>query len=104
MTMFEAAAFLERVGSFKADARNGVVVAASGDRKELQKLVELFGGNISGPSDGSWEWRLEGERASKAMQSLYFLMNLHRRAEIDRALEIYRRPDHWQPLMPVLSG
>jgi hypothetical protein len=64
MTMIEAAAFLEQVGSFEADGKKGAVItAAYGDRQKLQALVELYGGNISGPSHGPWKWRLEGAPA-----------------------------------------
>jgi hypothetical protein len=99
MTMLEVAAFLERVGSFEADAKKGVIIrAVHDDRKELQKIGELFGGSISGPSHGLWEWRLEGEPARRAMQSLRDLMSPRLQAAIDHALEIYLRPDHWPPI------
>jgi|ERR1700758_4303779 hypothetical protein len=99
MTMIEAAAFLERVGSFEAERQKNVLITARHqDREELQKLVRLFGGDISGPSHGPWEWRLEGEPARKAMQSLHDLMSPRRQAEINHALEIYRAHCHWLPL------
>jgi hypothetical protein len=99
MTRLEAAAFLDRVGSFEAERQKNVLITARHqDREELQKLVRLFGGDISGPSHGLLEWRLEGEPARKTMQSLHDLMSPRRQAEINHALEIYRAHCHWLPL------
>lgn len=97
--LYWAAGFLDGEGSFvyKKTRNSGVCVSAPQKGRELlDKLVDLFGGNIY-ERPNVFQWQLGGERAVGLMMTLYSLMSTKRKAQIAYSLTNWRRT----PLSPT---
>lgn len=98
-----AAGFLEGEGSFSAADAGGVsVTACQVQREPLERLVRLFGGNVSGPHTPSGigkqpihRWGVHGKRAAEIAMTLWTLLSPRRREQVEALLAKWKAaPGH----------
>jgi len=91
------AGFLEGEGSFGRGG-SGLTMQASQVQKEpLEKLHRLFGGDLHLQKDkrhnhsDCWYWTLSSRAAAATMMTLYTLMSIRRKQQIEQRLSSWKR-------------
>lgn len=98
--LYWAAGFIEGEGSFrKSSLRQSVAVSvAQVQREPLERLMNLFGGQIHGKNSQKYnanaspcsEWNIGGARAVGVVMTLYPLMSTKRKSQIRESLHYWR--------------
>lgn len=97
-----AAGFLEGEGSFFRQTRGDIVVKATQvNREPLERLKAMFGGSITyddrrrdkGTRRPQWQWRLDGQRALRLMETIHPLMSAVRQEQIEIVLQALLPPE-----------
>jgi hypothetical protein len=92
------AGFLEGEAWFGCVGKRSIVVkAAQVNREPLDRLHRIFGGRLTGPFQRQanhspyFHWAACGIRAAEIMMTIYVLLSEKRRAQVRRALELWKQ-------------
>lgn len=117
--LYWAAGFLEGEGSFASSRTCPYVEASQVELEPLEKLLELFGGNIyyidratqkhNSPNwNNYYRWSIYGKKAVGVMLTLYSLMHSKRQGQIYKAVSGYnarpQRGDHYRVMTHCTHG